>query len=168
MKKRCTKLKPNETNMRYDFDPSKVTTGFTVFDKGQYETVLFEPSTFHFDGANGKADRDGIKFPAQIAEGEHKGKMVTFMPDFNNDFGPAQAKALVMASLGYDPASDEDEKQFNDDHGDDDFGLDTEVGFIGDGWTQIKGQRVLMNLDINMAKDGSGKKFQKFSSFKPV
>lgn len=153
---------------RYDFDPSKVTTGFVVYDEGPYEAICFDPATYHYDGGEGKTDRDGIKFSFQFAEGDQKGKMVTFMPNFNDDFGMSQAKAVVMAALGYDPNKKEDEDKFNSEHGEDEWGLDTAAGFIGTGWTQIKGKRIGMQLGVNIAKDGSGKKYQKFSKFYPI
>lgn len=155
--------------MRYEFNPENVSTTFETFDKGVYEVTLSEPKTYFREGKNGKADRGGVQFNMTIAEGEHAGKPLVFAPNFGDNFGFSSAKAVVMASQGYDAYNKESEKKFNEDSRNWDWTCDTDTKVLGEGWHKVKGQRVNVELDINeaIAQDGSGTitKFQQFKKF---
>ena len=152
---------------RFDFNPSEVSTGIEVLPKDRYVVTIREPKPY-FNAASdtSKKDREGIQFPLVVTEGEYENKLMLFRPDFNLDFGPGQAKQLAMAAYGY---TRKQEKEFNKDQAEKDWSLNTDPSnaSLGDGWTDCKGRTVIANVDITIAKDGSGNEFQKFVSFEP-
>ena len=152
---------------RFEFNPADISTGFEVFPKGPYEFVLAEPKAYFFASTDpSKNNREGIRFIMTGQDGEAKGKVAICSPDFNFEFGPAQAKQISMAAYGY---TTKQEKEYNEFAKSLDLHIttDEENLDLGQGWLDLKGKRVIANLDINTAKDGSGKEFQKWVSFEP-
>lgn len=149
---------------RYESNPAEVVAGFVVYPKNSYVVEVQEPKGSEYSTKDGP--KAGIRVNLRIADGEFKGKTVSYFGDELNDFGKAANKRLVMAALGYD-TKEESEKRFNTEvvagHG---WGFNSD-GSVDDGWMLIKGKALVAELDVNAATDGSGKQYQKFVSFLP-
>lgn len=161
----------NKMPGRYDSNPAEVTAGFTVYPEGEYVVEIGEPKAGEYKAKDEL--KAGIRFPLRIAEapagveGNFKGKVASYFGDELNDFGKAANKRLVMASQGFE-IKDEAEKQFNTEVVPKySWGFNTADGTVDEGWLIAKGKVVYVKLGINIAKDGSGKQFQSFDSFRP-
>lgn len=151
---------------RYASNISEVVAGFIVFPKNEYTMEIGEPKAGEYTANNEL--KAGIRLPLRIADGEFKGKVASYFGDELNDFGKAANKRLAMAALGYEN-KEADEKRFNEEVGNKhSWGFNTADGSVDDGWLLIKGKAVIAELDVNAAKDGSGKQFQKFVAFRPI
>lgn len=150
---------------RYESNPAEVVAGFIVYPKNEYTVEVGEPKGSEYSTKDGL--KAGVRFPLRIADGEHKGKTVSYFGDELNDFGKAANKRLMMAALGYEN-KEESEKKFNVEvvpgHG---WGFNSD-GSVDDGWMLAKGKALIVDLDVNAATDGSGKQYQKFVSFRPI
>lgn len=143
---------------KFTFDPSAVSIGFEIYPKDIYEAILKEPKTFYKEGVGDKETRGGIAFPMTIEEGEFKGKPYSLVSNFGDDWGPKQAKQLLAAALGFDTRNKKGEKEFEEACVANgwDLTVDLESGYLGEGWTQMKGSRVMVDLDIRTYVDAAG------------
>jgi len=160
----------------FNFNPTQVSANLEVFAKGDYEVILNEPKPYFQAGkpnaqtGENYPDSEGLMWTLRIAEGEHKSKPIIFRPNFNNEFGPQQAKSLLVAANGF-PAGQEGEQAYNASHSTDDFSYsaDPENVHIGQAWVDTKGKRVIVSLDVTMGKgDNAGKIYQQFKGFKAI
>jgi hypothetical protein len=150
---------------RYESTPVEVTAGFQVFPEGDYTVEIMEPKAREYTAKDEL--KAGIGVALKIADGENKGKVMSYFGDELNEFGKAQNKALLLAANGL-TTKDEDQKKWNEENKDKDFSFNTADKTVGEGWLQLKGKAVVVHVGINTATDGSGKQFQKFNSFRPV
>lgn len=158
---------------KYQFNISQISAGIKTLDKGEYEcVVLSEPKAYYTQakpnavtGEPGQ-DRFGVRMTFRVAEGEEKDNNIIFSPDFGGEFsGAGIAKQALMAANGFNTDTEKDfNAQFEGKDFDFDFS-DINAPVIGEGWKEMKGKRLKVNLDINVAKDGTGKMYQKFVSF---
>jgi hypothetical protein len=151
---------------RYESNIAEVVAGFVVFPKNEYTVEVGEPKAAEYNTKDGL--KAGVRFPLRIADGEFKGKTVSYFGDELNEFGKAANKRLVMAALGYEN-KEESEKRFNEEVGTKhSWGFNTSEGTVDEGWLLAKGKALVVDLDVNVATDGSGKQYQKFVSFRPI
>lgn len=151
---------------RYESNIAEVVAGFVVYPKGEYTVEVGEPKAAEYNTKDGL--KAGVRFPLRIADGEFKGKTVSYFGDELNDFGKAANKRLVMAACGYEN-KEADEKRFNEEVGNKfSWGFNTSEGTCDEGWLQAKGKALIVELDINTDKEGTGKQYQKFVAFRPI
>jgi hypothetical protein len=151
---------------RYESTPVEVTAGFQVFPDGDYTVEIMEPKAREYTAKDEL--KAGIGVSLKIADGEHKNKVMSYFGDELNEFGKAANKRLLLASQGIKPNDEAGEKKWNEENKDKDFSFNTADKTVGEGWLQMKGKAVIVNVGVNNATDGSGKQFQKFNSFRPV
>lgn len=157
---------------RYEFIPKDVSTSILVLPADDYEFLIGEPKPYAFQTKGGEnkpsEDRYGVRFPLRVmTSGAFENKMIFFSGDQSSDIGQQVTKGFIMAALGYGKGREEEER-FDMDHGTDDFGFDTDSGFIGDGWRQVKDMRVVGSLGINIDKNDPSKQYQKFAGFRRI
>lgn len=154
---------------RYKAAPTTATAGFVTLPKDSYELIIGEPKGFEAVRKINNVDTEvyGIRWPLTVAEGALKGKTVFAGGNESDEFGKALNKRILMAAEGLEITAD-NEELWNNAHAGDDYDFDGTSGVVGSGWLAAKGKRILADLDINVAKDGSGNQFQKFVRFAPV
>lgn len=145
----------------FNNDPSKVSAGFTVLPKDDYELIIGSPKAFFKTGQNGKADNYGVRFPLTVASGPYQGKK-SVPANLYEHTEDAQSfgKQFKMAALGYGKGREEEER-FDKDQAGKDWSFDTDSGACGDAWNEMTGKRVVGSYDIQIATDGSGNEQQK-------
>jgi hypothetical protein len=157
----------------FDFNISQISSGIKTLDKGRYEViVLSEPKAYFTKGKDHPVtgepgqDRFGVRMTFRVAEGDEKDQNLIYSPNFGGEYPESGlAKQALMAVHGF---TTQTESEFNAQFADKNYSLDfndVNAPIIGDGWKEMKGKRLIVNLDVNFAKDGSGKQFQKFVSF---
>lgn len=144
---------------RFNFDPNAVSASIEVLPKDSYEFIIGEPKSFMRKNRKGE-DSYGIRYPLVVAEGPHKDKRVFYSIYQQSEGAQAVGKQFLMAALGYDRSSDA-EKEYNAAHGGADFSFNTDDQTVGDGWMELKGQRVNGELDVAM-NDETGAEMQQF------
>lgn len=155
---------------RYEHNPTTSHITLAQLPKGTYQVQLGEPKAWIRAANPEKQTKEqyGIRYGITVtSDGEHKGKRQMIQFDYTNEWGQAFGKQLVMAALGYtlDEAS---EDKFNADYADKDWSFDPETGAVGDVYREVTGKNIMVDTDIAIAKDGSGKQFVQFSGYKPI
>src|SRR5688572_10613127 len=92
-----------DRQMPFDFNPSDVTVGFKVFDKGSYELEIGEPKAFLGQGKDGRADNYGVRYMCKIADGPNKGQKYMVNCYMHTEESQAFSKQFLMAALGFNP-----------------------------------------------------------------
>lgn len=157
--------------MAFDFNPNDVTVGFEIFDKGAYELEIGEPKSFAATGKEGKPDNYGVRYMAKIVEGPKKGKKFMVNCYMHTEESQAFSKAFLMAALGFNPRKQEDEKAFNEKYANENWRFNPDDKSAGDMWHKVKNQRVVVELDTGIGKDGTpqaGEKVQKIIAYRPL
>ena len=156
---------------RYEATPSEVSASFGILPAGELELIIGEPKTYVRIPKEGN-DKDegdyGLGFPVTVVKPTaHAGEKGYFNASQGNDIGKAISKQFTMAALGFE-INKENENRFNEKYKDADWSFDTDTKQVGEAWMKLKGQHVIVESSSTMAKDGSGKEFQKFSKWRPV
>jgi len=136
---------------RYNFSPDAVSASIEILSKGEYEFIVGEPKSFMRKNRKGE-DSYGIRFPLVLAEdsnGHKKGTRIFFNTYQQSEGAQAIGKQFLMAALGY-KRNQESEKEFNDAYAGKDFGFNTDDQTVGDGWMEVKGQRIKGDLDVGI------------------
>lgn len=138
---------------RFENDPTKVTAGFIVYPADTYEFLIGEPKAFY---RTNKKDEPsyGIRVKMTIAEGEFKGKPFMHTLYQQSEGAQSVSKQFLMAALGYGKGRTEEER-FNNDYRGKDWGFDTDSGACGDMWREMTGKRIIGQLAVKTADDGS-------------
>lgn len=154
---------------QYQYDPSKHSASFETFPKDQYEVQVGEPKAFLRQNQKGE-DSYGIRFPLTLKGGQFDGKRTMYSAYLNGE-GGGFAKQFMMAALGY-KLDQNSERQFDADFTGQDWSYDTETGAVGDMWRKATGQRMVVDLDVEPAKDNqgalTGEFRQRFAKFHPI
>jgi hypothetical protein len=140
--------------MRFEFDPSTVTSSIPVLPKNDYEFIIGEPKSFIRKNAKGE-DSYGVRYPLTVAEGEKKGQRIFFSTYYQSEGGQSAAKRFLMAVYGY-KSNDEEEQRFNADMKGQDWAFDPDSGGVGEAFRNVTGKRVRGSLDVQPAKDRDG------------
>jgi hypothetical protein len=152
---------------RFNPDPSKVTTGFPVYPKGRYQVTIGEPKSF-FKAATqvGKVDNHGVRFASKISgEGvENKSFMISCFMHTPESEG--FSKAVQMAALGYNPRDNAAQARFNEEKATLDWTYNTDDASCGDGWHEMKGK--VVNVDLDVAMGEGGVEQQKVLGYTPI
>lgn len=155
----------------FDFNPNDVTVGFEVFDKGSYEIEVGEPRSFFAVGKDGKADNYGVRYVAKIADGPKKGRKYLINCYMHTEESQAVSKQFLMAALGYNPRNQENEREFNEKFGNENWRYNPDDKSAGDMWHKATNQRLIVDLDIGVGKDGTpqaGEKVQVWKGYRPL
>jgi hypothetical protein len=151
---------------RFTPDPTKVTTGFPVYPKGSYVVEIGEPKTFFNPGKDGKGDNFGVRFAGKIVEPtEFAGKPYSIQCMQHTEGSQSFSKNYQMAALGYNPSDNDSQAAFNTEKGMADWSFNTDDNTVGDGWHEMKGKVIRLDLDTAMDKDQ--KEQQKVSKIYP-
>ena len=156
-------------------DPTKVSAGLPVYDKGEYDIELGEPRPFLRITSSGKnvgATNYGVMFRCIILEGPQKGKPYIHNCMMHTTESEGFSKQFQMAAYGYEKRQEEE--------------FDVEVGavkdwifdpqpdsgepYCGDGWRDMKGKRIKISLDKVKGKDANGQEVdqQKVTGMRPA
>jgi hypothetical protein len=157
---------------RFTPNQANVQSTFPVYPKGEYELILGEPKAFLSSKDNATSGETstnyGIRIAATIAEGEFKGKSYIINLYMHSEGAEKYSKGVVMAAYGYD-ATEEAEKAFNVNvAAQKDQGFDTDNGWVGNYWADMKGNRLTIALDERQDPNNAAKKQQVVKGYFPV
>lgn len=153
-----------------NFDPTQVKSTIQIFDKGEYEFSIGEPSVFQRVKKDGGMS-EGIRYTLvceNVLSGNPSMKgerqFISIYP--TSEGGLAYGKGtFIMPALGYDRNSDS-EKQFDAAYQGQDWGIDFEAKAAGDLWKLPVGRRVIADMEPGVTDDGAP--VQKFNGFRKV
>jgi hypothetical protein len=144
----------------YRPDPTKVAAGIKVFDKGEYEIELGEPKPFLREtkqGKNAGQENHGVMFTNIIVEGAEKGQRYIHNCMMHTPDSETFSKQFQMAAYGFDR---KDERKFDEEVGSkkdwvyDPKPEDGSDPYVGDGWRDMKGKRILISLNQRPGPNG--------------
>lgn len=153
---------------KFGFNPANVDASIPILPKDQYEFILGDPVAFigkAIEEGSDKEQNHGVRFPLVVAEGDKKGKRIFFNGYQHSEGARSFTKGLQMTALGYKLRDADEEARFNTDHANDDWSYDPDTKTCGEGWHAMKGQRVLITIDIGASPNGGQQ--QKWVEFLP-
>ena len=153
---------------QYGFNPAAVDAGFPVYPKGQYEMIIGDPKPFlgkAIEAGSTKTQNYGVRYALIIAEGEKKGKKAIMNCYMHVEASQGFAKQFLMAAAGFNPKDQDAEARYNEESGAKDWTYDPDTGRVGEAWLELRGKRILIDLDVTMDKDQ--KEQQKWVGFIP-
>lgn len=151
-------------------DLTKVQSNFTLFQKGEYEFIVGEPTAFVREkkDASGNptgASSYGVRFPLSTPDGAAvKGRQM-YSAYLDSEGGQQFAKRFVMAVLGF--SGDTGEKEFDKQFAGADWSINTDTKAVGDLWRQCSGRRVNASLDVG-ENPNTHEPSQQFAGFRPM
>lgn len=131
---------------RYEANPSKDTAGIPVLPKDMYEFIIGEAKAFEGKNKEGK-DNYGVRYSLKVDGGAMDGKRIPQTIYQHSEGARNMGKGFLMAALGYKKNTEEEER-FNTEQENKDWSFDGATGEVGDGWSQLTGQRVIGNFDV--------------------
>ena len=142
----------------YRPDPSKVAAGIKIYDKGTYELELGEPKPFlrtTSTGKNAGNENFGVLFVCTILEGAEKGKKYIHNCMMHTPESEGFSKQFQMAAYGFEKKDESkfDEFSFTKDWSFDPKPDDGSEPSCGDGWRDMKGKRIKIDLDKGLNAD---------------
>jgi hypothetical protein len=152
-------------------DPTKVAAGIPVYPKGSYEIELGDPKPFLRTTASGKnagQENHGVMFRCIIVEGPQKGKAYIHNCMMHTPESEGFSKQFQMAAYGYER---KDEAKFDEEIGStkdwiyDPKPEDGSDPTCGDGWRDMKGKRIKIDLGV---KQGTNGETQSVEGIRPV
>lgn len=153
--------------MAFDFNPTDVATGIPVYPKGSYELEVGEPKSFLRQGKEGKADNHGVFYKCKVTSpAEFAGKPFLQNCYMHTPESAAFGKSFIMAALGFTPRDNDSEEKFNEMYKNENWKYEPDTKEAGEMWHKVKNQRVIVDLDVTMDKDGN--KQQKIVGFRPL
>lgn len=152
-------------------DPSKVSAGIQIYEKGEYEMEIGEPKPFYRETKQGKNAGEwnhGVMFVCTITEGPEKGKKFIHNCMMHTPESEGFSKQFQMAAYGF---AKKDEKQFDEEVAKvKDWGYaipeDGTDPTCGDGWRDMKGRKVV--FDLNKVKNKDNQDQQKVLGIRPA
>lgn len=147
----------------FNYNPSNVSSGFQVFPADTYEVVLGEPKTFYREGKKGP--NWGIMFVSKIAsEGKYKGKKIAIQLYMHTEESQGFSKSYQMSAFGFMPRKQDDD--FDLATAEKDWRFNTDTHSVGDGWMEMKGQTIVLDLDTGINEE-NGDEQQKIKAVRP-
>lgn len=150
-------------------DLTKASVALEVFSKGDYEFIVGEPKSFQRTNDKGQ-ETYGVRWQLTLAEdtnGYRKGAKQFYSGYLHSDGAHAFVKMMVMACLGFNPRSKDDERKFDSEFQGGDWSIDTETNGVGDVYRRTTGKRVVASLDVQ-PNPNTGEASQRFNGFRPV
>lgn len=140
---------------RYEFSPDAVSASIEILQKGEYEFIIGEPKSFMRKNRKGE-DSYGVRFPLVLAEdtnGHKKGTRIFFNTYQQSEGAQAIAKQFLLAAMGYKRNDQQEEQRFNEEMAGKEWGFNTDDGTVGDGWMEVKGKRIVGDLDVGIIEE---------------
>lgn len=151
---------------RFDFNPTEVSAGFPVFDKGAYQFVIGEPKSFYKAATDpAKKDNYGVRYVLKVNDGVDKDKKFIQNCFMHTPESAGFSKQFMMAALGY---KKDEEKRFDEEQGGQDWSYDPDNNSCGDGWHQLKGHVVEIEFDTPKIDATTGDKQNKVIASRPI
>ena len=158
---------------RYEHDPANVTTSITIFPKGEYEFEIGKPKAFERTAKAGHQSY-GVRFPllcTQVLDGDENmlGKKTMQTVYLHSDGAQQMGKRFQMAVAGF-TVNEANEKQYNEAAAGKDWSYDTDSGEVGAAWLEYEGQRVVVDLDVQIQKNEKDEEVQsqQYGTWRPL
>ncbi len=139
---------------RYTHDPTSVVAAIPIFPKDDYELKIGKPKPFERTARKGHQSY-GIRFPMTAVGGMMDGKRTVFTIYLHSEGAQQMAKRFQMAVYGL-KVNERNEKEFDQWAHDKDWTYDPESGELGEAWAEYEGKHVMVDLDIDLARDEVG------------
>lgn len=157
---------------RYEADLTKVSAGFTIYPKGEYEFSFGTPKAFKREGKKGA--NFGVGFPLtcmEVHDGDPnmKGKKHYYNGFMHSEGAQSFTKGMVMAAYGYvtDQKAEKNQQAFDEKFAGEDWSFDPDNGSVGSVFKDMEGKRIIYVLDVEAGLE-EGTTQQKWVLVRPV
>jgi len=150
--------------MQFTFDPTQVSAGIKIFDKGTYEFAIGQPKPFFKDAQNDKSENFGVRYVLTDRASGDKYIQTCYM---HNQGGQSFSKGFMMAAYGF---ARNQENEFNafcrKEFTEKDYAFSHEDNSAGRYWTEVAGKNIVADMDVQFdAKSGNQ---QQKVQFRPI